>query len=131
MTSSKFTEPVPELNKVHDTLTETISLHCTLKICLSDIGGGKGRNNTPSPSSNIGKQSCLEYEAGFMENDTNLETKIISNQRNSWKCWILAPKVTAVKHIENVFLRQHLSCNWQKYPFLHLEKISPNMVYQD
>ena len=86
MTSSKFTEPVPELNKVHDTLTETISLHCTLKICLSDIGGGKGRNNTPSPSSNIGKQSCLEYEAGFMENDTNLETKIISNQRNSWKC---------------------------------------------
>ena len=81
MTSSKFTEPVPELNKVHDTLTETILLHCTLKICLSDIGGGKGRNNTPSPSSNIGKQSCLEYEAGFMENDTNLETKIISNQK--------------------------------------------------
>lgn len=76
MTSSKFTEPVPELSKVHDTLAETILLHWTLKICLSDIGGGKGRNNTPSPSSNIGKQSCREYEARFMENDK------LGNQNN-------------------------------------------------
>ena len=29
----------------------------------------------------------------------NLETNIMSKERNFWKCWILAPKINMVKHL--------------------------------
>ena len=43
---------------------------------------------------------------------TNLETNIMSNERNFWKRWILSPKITALKHNENDFFRQHLPCEY-------------------
>ena len=48
---------------------------------------------------------------------TNLETNIISNERNFWKRWILSPKITALKHNENDFFRQHLPCEFKNTPF--------------
>ena len=57
-----------------------------------------------------------------------LETKITSNERNSQKYWILAPKLTAVKHFLKTFFLTALILFLTKIPLSRHGKIGPNKI---